>query len=219
MHDGDVGVSVNGLGYVAYQAARGQDAEVPAVCGRGLTAGGVTNTPNTGVIVGVSDSSCTNAGCLTLDASGDPDGADTTACTGRSGAKRLILPTDVGYADNGGPPVNGNFTVNCGNKVGRYLYVQLVGLHRQLWVGEIMAEFTAAPQRPRRKRPHPHPPRRARREPSTRAATSAWTARASRPARARTRRSARAVSTATPKKVATRGRASRAGLARCAAMA
>ena len=150
---------VDGLGYVPYQAARGQDAEVPAVCGRGLTAGGVTNTPNTGVIVGVSDSSCTNAGCLTLDASGDPDGADTTACTGRSGAKRLILPTDVGYADGAGgpPPGDGKFTVNCGTKVGRYLYVQLVGLQRQLWVGEIKAHVTAAPATPAPETPAPAP--------------------------------------------------------------
>ena len=81
---------------------------------------------------------------------GDPDGADTTACTGRSGAKRLILPTDVGYADGaeGPPPGDGKFTVNCGTKVGRYLYVQLVGLQRQLWVGEIKAQFTAAPATP-----------------------------------------------------------------------
>ena len=106
---------VNGLGYVAYQAAQGKDAEVLAVCARGLAAGVVTNTPNTGVIVGVSDSSCTNdedKGCLTLDGNGDPVEGDTTACTGRSGAKRLILPTDVGYADGaeGPPPGDGKFT-------------------------------------------------------------------------------------------------------------
>ena len=93
----------HGLEYVAYQAAKGdgegQNAEVLAVCGRGLTAGVVTDDPNTGVIVGVSDLSCTNAGCLTLDGRGDPVEGDTTACTGKSGAKRLILPTDVGYAE------------------------------------------------------------------------------------------------------------------------
>ena len=38
-------------------------------------------------------------------------------------------------------PVDGKFTVNCGNKAGRYLYVQLVGLQRQLWVGEIKAVY------------------------------------------------------------------------------
>ena len=78
-------------------------------------------------------------------ADGDP--ADTTTVCG---GKRLTKPSEVGYAGADTavsgvlPPADGKFTVNCGSKTGRYLYVQLVGAQRLLWVGEIMAQFVAA---------------------------------------------------------------------------
>ena len=78
-------------------------------------------------------------------ADGDP--ADTTTVCG---GKRLTKPSEVGYAGADTavsgviPPADGKFTVNCGSKTGRYLYVQLVGAQRLLWVGEIMAQFVVA---------------------------------------------------------------------------
>ena len=101
---------------------------------------------NTGVIVGVSNSECTaEGGCVAVDGDGDP--ADTTTVCG---GKRLTKPSEVGYAGADTavsgvlPPADGKFTVNCGSKTGRYLYVQLVGARRLLWVGEIMAQFVTA---------------------------------------------------------------------------
>ena len=150
--------SVENTGYIAAvdEVKKGEEVETPAadaVCGSGVTAldaqwspPNPLPDPNTGVIVGVSNSECTaEGGCVAVDGDGNP--ADTTTVCG---GKRLTKPSEVGYAGADTavsgviPPADGKFTVNCGSKTGRYLYVQLVGAQRLLWVGEIMAQFVVA---------------------------------------------------------------------------